>query len=188
MKIGFVVNDIASEKAEYTTTRLALTAARRGHETWLMGVGDFTQQPDGTVIAHGASVASKRHRTETGYLKAIQGHDPLQPVSVDDLDILMMRNDPAEDQVERPWAVTSAILFAQLSAARGTLVLNDPASLANAVNKTYFQHFPEDVRPRTRDLPGPGRAHRVHRRPRRMRRAEAPAGFGRRRCLLRVRR
>ena len=27
--------------------------------------------------------------------------------------------------------------------------LNDPANLANAVNKTYFQHFPEAVRPRT---------------------------------------
>jgi glutathione synthase len=149
MKIGFVVNDIASEKPEYTTTRLALTAARRGHETWLMGVGNFTHQADGTVVAHGACVASTRHRTENGYLKAIQSLDPLGRVCVDDLDILMMRNDPAEDQVERPWAVTSAILFAQLSAAQGTLVLNDPASLANAVNKTYFQHFPEGVRPRT---------------------------------------
>lgn len=28
-------------------------------------------------------------------------------------------------------------------------MLNDPANLANAVNKTYFQHFPEIVRPRT---------------------------------------
>jgi glutathione synthase len=41
------------------------------------------------------------------------------------------------------------VLFAQLSVAAGTLVVNDPASLANAVNKTYFQHFPESVRPRT---------------------------------------
>jgi glutathione synthase len=63
--------------------------------------------------------------------------------------VLMMRNDPAEDMTERPWAVTSGVLFAQLSVARGTLVLNDPANLANAVNKTYFQHFPDVVRPRT---------------------------------------
>ncbi len=61
----------------------------------------------------------------------------------------MMRNDPAEDVVDRPWAVASGILFAQLSVAKGVLVVNDPASLANAVNKTYFQHFPEAVRPRT---------------------------------------
>ena len=33
--------------------------------------------------------------------------------------------------------------------ANGTLVVNDPGHLADAVNKTYFQHFPEGVRPRT---------------------------------------
>ena len=60
-----------------------------------------------------------------------------------------MRNDPAEDAVDRPWAVTSGVLFGQLSVARGTLVVNDPSTLANAVNKTYFQHFPETVRPQT---------------------------------------
>ena len=32
---------------------------------------------------------------------------------------------------------------------RGTIVLNDPYHLANAINKTYFQHFPEQVRPNT---------------------------------------
>ena len=29
------------------------------------------------------------------------------------------------------------------------LVVNDPEHLANALNKAYFQHFPEAVRPRT---------------------------------------
>ena len=61
----------------------------------------------------------------------------------------MMRNDPAEDAIDRPWAVASGILLAQLGVSRGVLVVNDPFSLANAINKTYFQHFPEDVRPRT---------------------------------------
>jgi glutathione synthase len=31
----------------------------------------------------------------------------------------------------------------------GVIVLNDPVNLANAINKTYFQHFPEQVRPKT---------------------------------------
>jgi glutathione synthase len=61
----------------------------------------------------------------------------------------MMRNDPAEDATDRPWAVTSGVLFGQLAMSRGVLVVNDPTSLADAVNKTYFQHFPEEVRPRT---------------------------------------
>ena len=52
MRIGFVVNSVATEKPEYTTTRLALAATRRGHETWLIGVDDFSHRPDGTVAAH----------------------------------------------------------------------------------------------------------------------------------------
>jgi len=149
MKIGFVVNAIGTEVAEYSTVRLALAATRRGHETWLMGVGDFTHQPGGAVAAHAAAAPGRRYRSESGYLKALQHPDSLGSISIDDLDVLVLRNDPADDQVDRPWAVTSGVLFAQLSAARGTLVVNDPASLANALNKTYFQHFPEGVRPRT---------------------------------------
>jgi len=150
MKIGFVVNGIASEKSEYTTVRLALTAAERGHETWLMGVDDFSHRPDGTVGAHARRAAKGKLTDETTFLDSIQDEErnPEQ-LAVADLDVLVMRNDPADDMTERPWAVTSGILFAQLSVAAGTLVVNDPASLANAVNKTYFQHFPEVVRPNT---------------------------------------
>src|SRR3546814_17344635 len=32
---------------------------------------------------------------------------------------------------------------------QGVIVLNDPLSLSNAINKMYFQHFPEKVRPKT---------------------------------------
>jgi glutathione synthase len=149
MRIGFVVNSVATEEPEYTTTRLALAAARRGHETWLMGVDDFAHLPDGTVAAHARNSTVKKPRSLKAYLRSIQSNEDCEPIHVDDLDVLMMRNDPAEDSLERPWAVTSGVLFGQLSVTRGTLVVNDPASLANAVNKTYFQHFPEIVRPRT---------------------------------------
>ena len=150
MKIGFVVNSVATEHPEYTTTRLALASHRRGHETWLMGVDDFSHQLDGAVAARARSAKGKKHANVGAYLKSVQADDrPAELINVDDLDVLVMRNDPADDAVERPWAVTSGILFGQLSVAQGTLVVNDPASLANAVNKTYFQHFPEVVRPRT---------------------------------------
>ena len=49
MRIAFVVNSVETEQPAYTTTRLALAAARRGHETWLMGVDDFLHQLDGSV-------------------------------------------------------------------------------------------------------------------------------------------
>ena len=41
------------------------------------------------------------------------------------------------------------MLFGQLAVALGVIVVNDPVHLADAINKTYFQHFPEEVRPRT---------------------------------------
>ena len=41
MKVGFVVNDIATEADAYTTTRLAMAAVNRDHEAWLIGAGDI---------------------------------------------------------------------------------------------------------------------------------------------------
>lgn len=150
MRIGFVINSVATESPTYTTVRLAMAAHRRGHETWLIGVDDFTHRADGTVAAHAWGATGKSHKDLKAFLASVQQPDKgNELICVDDLDIVVMRNDPAEDMVDRPWAVTSGVLFGQLSVSRGTLVVNDPFSLANAINKTYFQHFPDAVRPRT---------------------------------------
>ena len=157
MRIGFVVNDIAVEKPEYTTVRLALVAATRGHETWFMGVGDFSHRADGTVAVHARKAITRDGEEEPPFLARVQDDDrDAELVPIVDFDVLVMRNDPADDMIERPWAVTSGVLFAQLAVAAGTLVVNDPANLAHAVNKTYFQHFPEAVRPRTLISRDPG--------------------------------
>jgi glutathione synthase len=150
MRLGFVVNSIATEESVYTTVRLALAATRMGHETWLMGVEDFAHRADGSVGARGRSVPARDYEDEEDFLSTLRSDDGVEErICVDHLDVLMMRNDPADDSVDRPWAVTSGVLFGQLTAANGTLVLNDPANLASALNKTYFQRFPEAVRPHT---------------------------------------
>ena len=59
MKIGFVVNDVATEKDIYTTTRLAMTAHAMGHEAYYMGLGDFAYQPDGSLAAAPARRTSR---------------------------------------------------------------------------------------------------------------------------------
>jgi glutathione synthase len=150
MRLGFVVNDVATEKSQYTTTRLALAAKRRDHEVWLMGVGDLSHSDTGAVMARARAPQDKAYRSLDSFLGDIQDQagDPEQ-ISVDDLDVLMLRNDPAVDAVERPWAQASGVLFGQLAQAAGVLVVNDPFHLADALNKTYFQHFPDVVRPRT---------------------------------------
>ncbi len=71
-----------------------------------------------------------------------------------ELDVLLLRNDPAEDIQTRPWARMAGINFGRFAARSGVLVLNDPEGLGNALNKLYLQQFPRVVRPRcliTRD-------------------------------------
>jgi glutathione synthase len=150
MKIGFVVNDIETELAGYTTTRLAMCAVNLGHEAWTLGVADFVYKPDGSVQAHARSVRGGDYDSLTEFMDELQGEKAARElVRVDDLDVLLLRNDPSEDKADRTWAQTSGILFGQLAMRHGVIVLNDPVNLANALNKTYFQHFPEQVRPRT---------------------------------------
>jgi glutathione synthase len=150
MKIGLVVNDVITEKPEYSTTRLALAAQKLGHEVWLMGVGDLAHTSSGEVTARARGPLDKTYRSLKSFLEDVQRED-LEPelITVDELDVLMLRNDPAEDATDRPWAQASGVLFGQLAAAAGVVVLNDPVHLADAINKTYFQHFPEEIRPRT---------------------------------------
>ena len=82
------------------------------------------------------------------FLKSVQSSKP-QLVDIADLDVLMLRNDPSNDAIDRPWAETIGIQFGRRAAQQGVLVLNDPDSLSRAINKLYFQEFPREVRAET---------------------------------------
>ncbi|MET0329601.1 MAG: hypothetical protein ABW163_12660, partial [Luteimonas sp.] len=150
LRFGFVVNDVATEQDNYTTIRLARRALARGHEVALIGLADFTYDADGTVRACAHMPCGDDYADDAALLADLQSDAcPTERISVDDLDVLMLRSDPADEMVERPWAPGSGLLFAQLSALKRALVVNDPTHLTDASNKTYFQHFPEIVRPVT---------------------------------------
>jgi glutathione synthase len=150
MRIGFVVNDIQTEESGYTTTRLAMTAVNRGHEAWLIGVGDLAMDPDDRVRARARGAPKSKYKATKTFLDELRGpRGRVERITVDDLDVLMLRNDPAEDKGRRAWAQHAGIMFGRAVIHRGVLVLNDPNGLANAMNKMYFQLFPEEVRPAT---------------------------------------
>lgn len=151
MKIGFVVNDVMTEEAGFTTTRLAHEAHQQGHDAYVMGVGDFAYDPDEFIRARARHAPTeKRYKTSETYLADLKGKKGMQQrVTVDDLDVLMLRNVPSDDYLKRPWASTAAAEFGRVAMRNGVIVVNDPNGLAKASTKMYFQLFPEEVRPRT---------------------------------------
>jgi glutathione synthase len=150
IKIGFVVNDIMTEQAGYTSTRLAMAARHMGHEVWLMGVGELNYDSDEHIRAHARGASRRMYKNGVSFLKDLQGKTAIQErITLDELDVVLLRNDPALDAVSRPWASQAGILFGRLAMRTGTVVLNDPDGLAKATSKMYFQAFPADVRPET---------------------------------------
>jgi len=114
MKIGFLVNDIETEQAGYTTTRMAMAAINRGHEAWILTPGDFAYDPDEMIKARAKHAPKDKYKGGSAYLAGLRGKSArTRRITVDDLDVLM------------------------------------PNGLAKAMNKMYFQLFPEEVRPRT---------------------------------------
>ncbi len=151
MKIGFIVNDVMTEEKGFTTVRLAHEAHQQGHEAYLIGVGDVAYDPDEFVRARARCVPKdKKYSSQEAYLKELQGGKGLSPrITVDELDVLMLRNVPSDDYLKRPWAATTAAEFGRVAMRHGVIVVNDPNGLAKANTKMYFQLFPEEVRPRT---------------------------------------
>ena len=150
MRIAFVVNDVKTEEGKFTTSRLGQAALSRGHEVWVISVGDLAYDADGQVRARATSVPKTKYTSSEAYTSDLQSTRAIkQRITVDDLDVLMLRNVPSDDLIARPWAATIAIEFARLAMQHGVIVLGDPNGLAKAASKMYFQLFPEEVRPRT---------------------------------------
>jgi glutathione synthase len=150
MKIGFVVNDVMTEEAGFTTTRLGCEAVNQGHEVFVIGVGDFAYDPDECIRARARTVSQKKYKSHETYIKDLKSAKGLKTrVTVDELDVLMLRNVPSDDYLKRPWASTASAEFGRLAMRHGVIVVNDPNGLAKAASKMYFQLFPEAVRPKT---------------------------------------
>lgn len=165
MNIAFVVNQTHKEDAAFTTTLLAYRALQRGHTIYYIGLADFVYLDGSQVAAHARIV----HPTDFPI-----SNDPNEPLGFDDrregppkqllekirntrktriplaeLDMLWLRFDPVMDMINRPWACTMSLQFAQLAQLEGVRVINDPRTLIAAENKLYLENFPVEIRPRT---------------------------------------
>jgi glutathione synthase len=150
VNIAFLVNDPRTELAVYSTTRLGMTALQRGHSVWVFSVGDFSYESDQQITAQARAVPAGKYADGEAYLRALNEPSvPAERIRMAEMDVVMLRNDPAVDAGPRPWAQQAGLVFGRRATRHGVIVLNDPDGLSRALNKMYFQDFPNEVRPRT---------------------------------------
>jgi len=150
MRIAFIVNNVITEKTNYTTTYLAYQMYIREHQVYLIGIDDLACFPDGQAGGLASYVEPKKAKNQEVYLQQLQAEENKRiAVKSEDLDIIFLRNDPAEENMNRSWARIAGAVFTEIAINQGVIVVNDPASLLSASNKMYFQHFPESVRPKS---------------------------------------
>ncbi|WP_230209835.1 hypothetical protein [Solemya velum gill symbiont] len=136
MRLAMVVNNINTEVSDYTTTVMAMRATNMGHEVWYIDVAEFDYAPDHYVYARARRVPDKKYRSLRVYLESLRSQSAYQErICATDLDVLMLRNDPAEDVMDRPWARLAGINFGRLAMQHGVIVLNDPNGLTHASMK-----------------------------------------------------
>lgn len=134
-----------SDESGQTTYRLAAACVNRGHELWVMSTGGFAYDDDETVRARGRGAPARTYRSPEALVDALRDAED-RWVTVDELDMLLLRNNPS---VQSPWAQHVGTTFGRIVRGRGVIVLNDPDGLARASGKLYLQSFPAAVRPAT---------------------------------------
>lgn len=153
MKILFVLDDVAQEYGRNTSVMLAHYMHNKGHEVFLTDVRALAFQASGHMGAHAYAAPKKSYKTQEEYMQdiadGIRDKKESLTVSGKDLDVLFIRNDPSAALEHEPWAQTAGAVFGQVATQDGVIVLNDPFTLSDSVNKMYFQQFPEEVRPKT---------------------------------------
>lgn len=147
MQIAFFVNDVGSEKEEFTTTRLAFAARERDHEVFYVDAEHFSLDDEGGMHA-GAFRAPESASDRESFLEQMRDEATRTRIALDELDLLMLRNNPGDTE-DMPWARDTGLVFGGVALSRGVTVLNDPRGGYKALNKTYLSLFPREVRPKT---------------------------------------
>jgi len=148
MKIAFIINNHTTEKPNYSTPALGYAAYKRDHDVFFIGVGELAYASDGHLSARCKTISGKKFNNQETYFNAVQKEE-FTKITSSELDVLFLRNDPSDEIGEREWAQNAAFIFGEIAMQDKVLVLNHPSTLASAVNKMYFQHFPEILRPKT---------------------------------------
>ena len=149
MNICFVISDIDTEPVG-TSVVLMKKAHERGHNLYVMGVGDFVFHHNAPMGLRCKKVKKElEYKTEEEFWTQVQDDNRKQKVITSkDLDVLFLRNNPTEESDDRHWAEHSGIAFARMIQQEGVLVLNDAFAMSHAyIDKLYFEELPSAIKP-----------------------------------------
>ncbi|NNE42294.1 MAG: glutathione synthase [Marinicaulis sp.] len=137
LKIAFQMDPIdAVDISADTSFDMAFEAFSRGHKVWVYQP-ETLQLLQGRVSARASQVtAMKREQGEHATLQA------LAPLSLHDIDVVMVRQDPPFDMAY----ITAAQILERVQPE--TLVINDPQAIRDAPEKLFVTDF-DDLTPPT---------------------------------------
>ena len=149
MKICFVISDIKTETCG-TTVIILKKAHERGHEVYVMSVGDFVFHRDTDISLRCKKIppSVKADKVEDFWEQVQDDALKSKIVHSQEMDILFLRNNPTEETSDRHWAEHSGIAFARMIQQNGVLVLNDAFAMSHAfIDKLYFEELPSEIKP-----------------------------------------
>ena len=136
MKLGVIMDPVAGIKVEKDTTLALLLAAQ--HREWEI---HYMEMDDVYLIGNTAR-ASARVMTVADDASDWYQLQQRTELALSDLDVILMRKDPPFNM---EYIYMTYIL--EHAAARGTLVVNDPAALRDVNEKAFITQFPQCIAP-----------------------------------------
>ena len=136
MKLGVIMDPIAGIKVEKDTTLALLLAAQ--HREWEI---HYMEMND-VYLSGNTARASARVMTVADDASDWYQFQRRTELALSDLDVVLMRKDPPFNM---EYIYMTYIL--DHAAARGTLVVNDPAALRSVNEKAFITQFPQCIAP-----------------------------------------
>lgn len=140
MRLGIVLTNAAVAAPTHTTVHLARAALERGHAVRVFEPWDFEIGEDGRLRGRAHVLDGIAATLEAVAAALSQRTAARRSVEVDRLDVMLLRANPLQDSI---------ITFAQMAAAAGVRVLNDPEGMVRTSHKGYLATLADVPRPRT---------------------------------------
>jgi glutathione synthase len=149
VRVAFLLNDVQELVPTQTTAMLIQSAYDLGFEVSVFDVHSFCWQSHRGVSAFGRLLPSGEAFGDTGSFLSFVSSQTIKEIGLSELDLLMIRTNPARDK-QNEGAHSCSLHFSRQLRDAGVRVVNDPDGLTKASNKLYLANYSPEIQPRTR--------------------------------------